>query len=147
MSDSSEIKLETRLRVLRILWFAMMMNVVVLFLVTLFFNRPMPQVESTMALLFPAIGLVITALSFVVRNKMLNVAINSQQVQAVQPAFIIAWAMCEVSALLGVFESLTLGSRSYIVMFVISELGMFLHTPKFDHLAAANYKQSGGMSA
>jgi hypothetical protein len=126
---------------MRVLWFAMMMNVLVFFGFTIIIERQQPAGDSSLTLVFALVALSTTALSFVVRSKLLNSAVKTQQVQGVQVAFIVAWAMCEVSALLGIMDYLTVGGRSYILLFVISELGMILHFPKYDHLAAASVKK------
>jgi hypothetical protein len=71
---------------------------------------------------------------------LLKRSIEKQDPGLVQPAFVVAWAMCEVSAILGIVEYFLLGTRDYLVLFLLAAAGMILHFPTRQHLLNASYK-------
>ena len=79
--------------------------------------------------------------SFLVKSKLLARAINEQQLQLVQPAYVLALAMCEVPALLGMLVFFTTANRNYYVLMIIAAIGQLLHFPRREHLENAAYKR------
>jgi hypothetical protein len=65
----------------------------------------------------------------------------------VQPAMVVACAMCEVSALLGVMERFVIGSGEHFLLFLIAAVGIALHFPRRDQLLAATWKDQQGRAA
>lgn len=138
--------LDKRYQTLVVLWFALLMNVVILFLVTLF-AAPQDQdgpVNSVVNFVLAGVGTLLVVLSFVVKRKLLERSIDKQDVSLVQKALVIASAMCEVTALIGLLERFIIGSGDYFVLFVVAAIGTALHFPRREQLQAATYKDSAG---
>jgi len=131
------------MRTIRTLWFAMIMSVVMYYVLTVF-KRPGESVtpNNTVSLAFIAIGVSTVLISFVVKNKLLSRAIDQQQVPLVQQAYIVGLALCEVSALLGVFDHLFTGNRYYYVPMIIAVAAQLLHFPRREHVENAAFKRS-----
>ena len=125
--------LQIKHRTLLTLWFALLMNVGVLFSMTLLLPPPEPAKNGSVRLVFIAFAILLLIASYIVRAKILDRAREQQSLQSVHVAFVIAWAMCELSALLGLVEYFTFGSRN-LVLFGIGIVGIGLHLPRIEHL-------------
>lgn len=140
------IDLDTRYRTMLILWFALLLSIVMLFVMTIV-AAPAPvdrdREASTSVILFvlAGIGTFLVVLSFVIKRKVLQRSVEKQEPMLVQQAIVLACAMCEVSALLGVFESFAIGSGDHYVLFLVSAIGIALHFPKRDQLLAASWNE------
>jgi hypothetical protein len=75
-----------------------------------------------------------------VKSRLVERAIHEQKPGGVQAAMIVALAMCEVSALLGLFERFVYANREYLWLFLFAVGGMLLHFPRRGQLEAANFK-------
>lgn len=126
-----------------ILWFALLMSVVMLFVITMLVAPPTDpdrSVPTNFALFVMAgVGTLLVVLSFAVKRKLLQRSVEKQDVMLVQQALVVGCAMCEVSALLGVVERFLFGSGDHYVLFLVSAIGLALHFPKRDHLLAASW--------
>lgn len=143
MQTDPQTNFELRIRTLRTLWIAMLASVGVYYVFTRFAGRP-ENVEpnSTLFLALVVVGLSTTLVSFLVKNKLLSRAVEQQQVQMVQPAYVVAWALTEVAALLGVLDFFVTGDRYYYVLFIIAAFGQLLHYPRGEHVINASTKTS-----
>jgi len=141
-----EIDIGKRQQTMLVLWFAMLMNVGVLFLVA-FFVAPDVSAEtsnrSTFWITFAlaALGVFLVLASFLVNRKLLERSVDQQDVSLVQKGFVLAWAICEVSALMGLLERFLLGNLNYL-LFLIAMVGIALHFPRREHVVSAIYKRS-----
>jgi len=140
-----EIDLDKRYQTLRVLWFAMLMNIVIFFVVgwitgPALTSRTGSEPFSLVTFVLAALGGFLVVTSFTVKNKMLERSVDRQDINLVQKAFILAWAICEVSAVIGLVERFVLGNSDYFLMEVIALIGILLHFPKRDHLRSASYK-------
>ena len=144
-----ETAVENRLRTLRVMWLAMLSNVVIFFLISVFaFNAPSESsanVTLTIALL--VLGTLFVVISFPLKQRVHKLAVEQQKIDLVQTGFVLAWAVCEVAALLGMLDRFLSNDRYYFVLFLISAAGMAMHFPRRDHLLAATYKTSSKGSA
>jgi len=68
--------------------------------------------------------------------------VDQQRVRLVQQAYIVAWAITETAALVGLLLFFLNGNRYYYVLFVIAAAGMLLHFPRREHVINASFKQS-----
>jgi hypothetical protein len=130
---------ELRLRTMRTLWIAMILSIAAYFAFSLFVGR-LAHLEPN-----PALSLVMLAgavasvlISFPIKSKLLNRAIEQQRVQMVQQAYIVAWAISEVAALLGLLDFFTTGDRYYYVLLIIAAVGQLLHAPRREHIVNAS---------
>jgi hypothetical protein len=58
----------------------------------------------------------------------------------VQKGLVIACAMCEASALLGVLERFVIGNRESYLLFLLAAAGTTFHFPRRSQLESASYK-------
>jgi MFS family permease len=140
-----EIDLNKRYQTMFVLWFAMLMSVLMYFLFSLFVtpNISNEANNSTMKILIVALSAVSTfcvIVSFPIKNKIMERSVERQDSLLVQKAMLIALAMCEVSALLGLLEHFVVGNREYYLLFLLAAGGMALHFPRRSQLEAASYQ-------
>ncbi len=135
-------RIELRLRTMRILWFALLMSVVIYYVFTLIVTRTSDaQPNSTLFLVLVGIASSTTLFSFLIKSKLIDRAVELQQAARVQQAYIVAMALCEVAALLGVLDYFATGDRYYYVLFIIGVCGQLLHFPQRDHVISASFKR------
>jgi hypothetical protein len=133
--------IEQRLRAMLVLWLGMLGSIGGYYVLTLFTGpsedtTPNPTVSLTLI----AIGLLMTLISFPIKNKLLTTAVDRQEVQLVQQGYIVAWAVCEVAALLGLLDFFLTGHRHYYLLFIIAAAGQLLHFPRREHIINASFK-------
>jgi hypothetical protein len=142
-----EVDIGKRHQTLLVLWFAMLMNMGVLFAVA-FIAAPEVSKEaagSTNTIITSVLGAVcafIVVTSYAVKRKFLERSVDKQDVSIVQKGFILAWAMCEVSALMGLLEKFLIGNRDYYILFLLAVIGIALHFPRAEHLRSASFNSS-----
>jgi len=118
------------------------MSIGVYFVVSLFMAPQISNPSGTrpntlFVVVFTALGTLFVLLSFVVKRKLLQRSVERREVALVQQAVIIACAMCEASALLGLVERFLFDSHEYYLLFLVAAIGTALHFPKRQHLVAA----------
>jgi fucose 4-O-acetylase-like acetyltransferase len=134
-------KIELRLRTMRTLWIAMLSSIVVYYVFAVFVRGSRNiQPNSTLFLVMVVVALSITLISFLIKSKLLAQAIEQRRVQQVQQAYIVAWALTEVPALLGMLDYFLTGNPYFYVLFLISVLGQLLHFPRREHVIDASFK-------
>jgi hypothetical protein len=142
---------DVRYRIMLILWCAQLMSIGFLFFLSLFLgpqvdteisNEPGSQPSPVLIGALTAMGILLVILSFAVKRKFLALSVEKQSVDLVQKALVIACAMCEASALLGLLERLLIGNHDYYLLFLIAAIGTTLHFPRREHLLSATYKTS-----
>jgi hypothetical protein len=145
-----EVDLNKRYQTLLVLWSALLMSIVLYFVVALLaVPDPEPNaaiaVRSNSLLTFAlaALGTFVVVISFAVKRKLLERSIENQDVTLVQKALVIACAMCEVTALIGLLERFIIGNSDYYLLFIVAAIGTALHFPKRGQLEAATFKSSG----
>ena len=102
--------------------------------------EPRNSRSSLLIITLTALGTFLVLASFAVKRKFLQRSIEQQDVNSVQRGLVIACAMCEVSALLGLLERLVIRNREYYLLFVIAAAGIAFHFPRRSQLEAATYK-------
>jgi len=130
-----------------ILWFGQLMSIGALLLFSLFVgpepgDQPDTSLNSILIIALTALGTFLVIVSFVVKRKLLERSVEKQDIELVQRAFVMAVAMCEMSAMLGVIERFVINDRYYYLLFLIAAAGTAFHFPRPEHLAAATYKAS-----
>ena len=143
MNTQSANQIELRIRTMRTLWIAMLLSVGAYYVFTFFAGRSEEITPNrTLSLILAGVALLTTLLSFLVKNKLLSVAVERQQVQLVQQGYIVIWALSEVAALLGLLDFFLTGDRYYYVLFLIAACGLLLHFPRREHVLNAAFKSS-----
>lgn len=126
---------------MRTLWLAMLGSLAGYYVLTIFVERPEAnEPNSTLFLAFSAIALSAVLISFLVKSKLLSRAIDQQNPQLVQQAYIIAWALCEVGGLLGVLDYFSTADRHYYVPLMIAAAGQLLHFPRREDVMNAAFQ-------
>ena len=139
-SNNAQLNVDQLLRTVRIVWLALLINVGLFYLLTNFADRPANiEPNSTLSLALLAAGVSSTLASFLVKNRLISRAIEQRQVQQVQQGYIVAWAMCEVAALLGLVDFFLTSDPYFYAPFVIAALGELLQFPRRDHFENASF--------
>jgi NADH:ubiquinone oxidoreductase subunit 2 (subunit N) len=120
------------------------MTVGMYLLVALFFapphvNEPGNPSTHLMIVVLTASGTFLVIISFVVKQRILQRSVEKQDVNLVQKGLVIACAMCEISALLGLIERFTIGNREYYWLFLLAAAGIAFHFPRRSQLESASY--------
>jgi hypothetical protein len=137
--------LNKRFQTMLVLWFGLSMSMVMFFVFSLvvtsrIVSDPNSPPSSLIMFALTGVGTFLVVISFAVKNKLLERSVEKQDMVLVQQALVIACALCEASALLGLIEYFLVGTREYYLLFLISAGGMALHFPRRTQLEAASYK-------
>ena len=127
---------------MRMIWIAMLMSIGFYYAFTLFVARR-ENVEPNTTLFFVLVGISLstTLLSFLIKNKLINLAVVQQHVPLVQQGYIAAWALSEIPALLGLLDFFLTGNRYFYVLFLIAVLAQLVHFPRREHVINASFKK------
>lgn len=140
---------ETRLRTMRILW-AVFLNAVFLFAVVAYFATqdeayaPAAGGPSAVFYVFVALGLSAAVLSFVMKKIFFKRGEREKSPAHVQTGLILALALCEVAALLGVVAVIAFADPRGYLLFVLAAVCDLLHFPRREPLLAASQHKGGG---
>ena len=136
--NNTQENVELRLRTMRTLWMGMILSILGYFVLTLFAGRSEDlEPNPTLSLILLAVATSAALVSFPLKSKLLNRAIEQKQVPMVQQAYIVAWAITEVGGLLGVLDFFMTVNRYYYLLFMIAALGQLLHFPRREHVLNA----------
>ena len=126
---------------MRTLWIAMFLSVGLYYMFTVFQGRSEDiKPNNNLSLMLVGVGLLTTLISFPVKNRLLTRAVEQQQVQLVQQGYIVAWAIAEVAALLGMLDFFLNGNRYYSILFIIAACGQLLHFPRREPVINASFR-------
>lgn len=140
-NETNQPNIEMRHRTLLILWFAMCMSQL-MFLVLVQFTPQPPTGNVRLSLILNSLAVVPVAISFLVKQRMLELGINEQKVEQVHTAYVVSWALSEVAGLLGLLDHFLNGSRYYYVGFMFAGFGLLLHFPRKQHLLDASQREN-----
>lgn len=148
-NQNAELNLDGRYRTMLILWAAALMNIGVFFAVSLFLgteagNESVEPSNSLFIASITALGTFVVIISFAVKRRFFERSVEKQEVDLVQKGLVIAFAMCEVSALLGLLLRFLVDQRESYLLFLIAAIGTALHFPRREQLLSATYKTSLG---
>lgn len=143
--------LDKQYQTLIVLWFALLMNIGVFFVVSVFIapataNESGEHPSSFLTITLTALGTFLVLGSFAVKQKLLRRSVETQNTTLVQKALVVACAMCEFSALLGLLERFIVGNRAYYLLFLLGAVGTALHFPRRSQLESASYKSLDQLS-
>jgi magnesium-transporting ATPase (P-type) len=142
-----EIDLNTRYQTMTILWFALLMSVVMFFVISIFAapritHDPTNPPSAILIFGLTALGTFLVVMSFVVKGKLLEGSVAKQDINLVQKGLVVACAMCEASAMLGLLERFVVGNRESYLLFLLAIVGTAAHFPRRSHLEAASFKST-----
>ena len=129
---------ELRIRTMRTLWIALLMSNVMYYAFTLIAGRSEnAEPNPTLSLILIGVGVTTALISFPVKSTLLGRAIQQQQVPMVQQAYITAWAISEVPALLGMVDFFVTGNRYFFALLILSACAQLIHFPRREHIINA----------
>jgi Na+/proline symporter len=143
MQNPGNRNVEDRYRILMILWVAITGSCAALFALTKLVtpqNAP-NETSNVIVLILLLMSFSIFAISFFLKNKFLEQAIQKQSIAAVQTALIVAWAMCEAICLFGLAAFFAFASPYYYAFFIVGAIGLLLHIPRRSHLHDAAHRR------
>jgi hypothetical protein len=126
---------EARRRGLLLIWGAQILSLVMLFFLT-YVARPEASADGnhTLAWVFGGIGFMSFLVSFLVKRKLLARATAERRLDFGTTAYVLAFAMCEITALLGFLAYIITGLSYALHSFIVAATGMLLHFPTLDAL-------------
>ena len=140
-TETDQPDLDARYRTLLILWFAICMSVL-MFMVVIYLSPVVVAENPKLTLALNSLGLLPVALSFLLKQRALAKSVATQRLDLVQSAYVLSFALCESSALLGLVDHFTTGSRYSYFAFVIAGIGLLLHFPQKQNLVnASSFRQ------
>jgi hypothetical protein len=89
--------------------------------------------DRTLLLVLAAVALTTFAASFVVKAKLLARAVANRRPEAVTSGYVVAFALCEACAILGLVAHFTTGAREAIYFYGAAALAFLLHFPRRRH--------------
>jgi len=137
-----ELDFDKRYQTMIVLWFALLMSVVMYFVVSQLAPPATAPPNSILTFTLTAMGTFLVGVSFVIKRKLLRRSVDEQDINLVQKALVIACAICEAAAVLGLVERFAISGRDYLLLFVIAAVGIALHFPRRSQLEAASYKNT-----
>ena len=142
--NNPQANIELRLRTMRMVWISMFFSLGGFVVITILQKRSEDITPNpTLSLIFLLAGVSTTLISFLIRSKLLSRAVDQQQVALVQQAYIVGWAVNEVTALLGVIDFFVTGHRHYYILLIISALGLLIQFPRREPVTNAAFKSPG----
>ena len=134
-----QLQIEQRIRTMRTVWSAMVLSIGVYYVFTLFAEQPAVNPNSALSRTLVAVGLLMIPVALAIKKRFLTQSVEQQQPQLVQQGYVIAWAVTEVAALLGLLDFFITGNRYYFLLLIIGACGQLLHFPRRQHVIAAYY--------
>ena len=129
-----------RYRTIFVLWFAIAMSVM-MFLVLAQFTPTKESGDLKMSLILNSLGIVPLGISFLLKQRFLEQAATKQKLDLVQIAYVLAFALSEMAALLGLMDHFLNGAHYYYLGFLLAGLGLLLHFPRKQHLLDATERR------
>ncbi|HZH31024.1 MAG TPA: hypothetical protein VEY11_09685 [Pyrinomonadaceae bacterium] len=125
-----QVTAEARRRGLLLIWGAQLLSLVFLFFLT-YVIRPQASADGnhTLAWALGAAGLMSFLLSFLIRRKLLAQAAAKQRIDIGTTAYVLAFAMCEMTAVLGFVSYIITGLSYALHSFILAAAGLALHFP------------------
>lgn len=134
-----------------VIWLGLFMSQLI-FLVIIYFvepkvfkfdlNKPLLDENAMIIIIFAVVAVINLTLSFALKKKFLNQAINEQNVSFVQTAMIVGCALCESVSLFGFMLAFIAGYQYFFVWFAAGILGMIFHFPLRKNVIDASFKKS-----
>ena len=121
----------------------MVLSVGMYYVFTVLADRPEGLTpNNTLFIVLVAIALSTTLVSFPIKGMLLKKATEKQELPLVQQAYVVALALCEVSALMGMVDFFVTANHYYYSFFIIGSGAQLLHFPRREHLINASFKSS-----
>lgn len=139
-NQNDQAKLDLQYRTMLILWFAFLSTIVIYLFLSIVIPRQEAPENRLLTIVFSAISAFLVVVSFAVKKKFLSRSVETQEVRLVNTGFVLAAALCEAAALLGLLDLLVAKDRYYFVLIALAFVGLLLHFPRRSFLESASYK-------
>ena len=130
-------RVEARHRLLLIIWFALLTSMTVFAVLPVVITSQSTEPNTTLSLAFMGAAFVVVVGSVLIKQRVVQRAIEKRDAAMVQTGYILSFALCESAAIWGLVDHIVTGSKYYFLSFLLGLLGMLLHFPKKDHVRAA----------
>ena len=139
---------EARRRGLLLIWGAQLLSLALLFSLT-YLVRPEASADGnhTLAWALGAVGFTTFIVSFLVKRKLLSQAAERRRADLGTTAYVLAFAMCELTAVLGFLAYVITGLSYALHSFIIAAVGLSLHFPPRDALSRIEANDAGDTGA
>ena len=145
-NQKTSTSIDSQYRMMLVLWFGFLSSIVMYLLVSLALFRLEGIENRTLNIFFSAGSAFLVVVSFGVKKIFLSRAEAEQQVSLVKTGFVLAAALCEAGAILGLLDLFVARNQYYFVLIVFSFIGLLFHFPKRSHLQSAIYRLPGNSS-
>ncbi len=135
-------KLDAQHRTMIILWIAFLSSIVMYIVIGLMVPRQTATENGLLALVFSAISVFLVVLSFAIKKKFVTRAIDEQQLRLVNTGFVLAAALCEGGALIGLLDRFIANDPYYLILIAFAFVGLLAHFPRRNDLVAASFKRN-----
>lgn len=136
---------EKRHRSLLIVWAAMLTSlglyVALAVVLAPSVGEPGATANDMIGLALLGVGGACVLASFIIKQRLLSRAVGEQRPELASTAYIVSFALAEVAGVLGLASAFVAGGGFFYILFVISAVGLLLHFPRRDDLAAASYEE------
>lgn len=141
---------EQSYKTIMIIWFALLVSQI-MFLVVIFatkpelfkfdFSKSLAGENAIIVIAFAALAITNLGLSFIMKKRSFEQAVEKQDIAYVQTGVIIACAFCEAISLLGMVLAFAFSYQYFFAWIALGILGIILHFPRRDDVIAASYKK------
>ena len=127
---------DTRYRGLVIIWGAVLLAIFMFIPIMILTSTSEPNGGANRSLLTALAVLALGAfvLSFVMKSQFIKRAVADRRPDAITSGYIVAFALCELSAVMGFATHFVYGARESYYFFVPAAFGLLLHFPRRAHL-------------
>jgi F0F1-type ATP synthase membrane subunit c/vacuolar-type H+-ATPase subunit K len=123
-----------RFRGLMIIWVAQLFSLLLFYgLMRLTPVDERAGADRTLLFVLAAVALTTFSASFVVKATLVARAVATRRPEAVTSGYVVAFALCEACALMGLVAHFSTGARESIYFFAPAALGFLLHFPRRRH--------------
>lgn len=141
--NDPQTSIELRLRTIRVLWIGAILSLGAFEVFVFMAKRPENAVPNQTVSLAVLVGAMMAGLiSFPIKNKFLRDAVEQQLPGMVQQAYVVAFTITEVGALLSLFDFFFTGNRYYFGGIIIAACVDLLHFPRREHVINAAFKNT-----
>ena len=134
-----EAKVEARFRVFFILWAAILVSVGLLTTLAAVWGSK-GTANPTLSYALLGVGVMMVAASLLLKPKLVQQAIDKNDIAALQTAHILALALSESAALFGLVDRLATASKTSWFLFAISAVGILMNFPSKDQIRSVSFK-------
>jgi F0F1-type ATP synthase membrane subunit c/vacuolar-type H+-ATPase subunit K len=132
--------IDSKHRTMLTLWFGFISSIVMYLVISMVLPRPEGPQNKMLNIVLGAVSAFLIGISFAVKKSFFSRAEEKQDPRLVTTGFLLAAALCEAGALVGLLDLFAGRNKYYFVLIIFSFLGLLFHFPKRSHLQSAIYR-------